>query len=234
MIVSQGDGVKGKKSTFIPNPAKFAIYAIIVCMENESKEDHKLADFLFEIGTMRKVLRMHRQTLLTDDMTDNIATHSFRVAMIGWLLAKKENVDPYRVVMMCLLHDFGEMRSNDHNWVNKRYVRIFEEEIIEEQLGTLPFSDLKDLALEYEKRESREAMIAKDADIIDQILLLREYEWQGNQEARRWLFEKTGSGEYFQLSKLSLASAKELGHSIYERDPSSWWSSIATGKNRKD
>lgn len=46
-------------------------------------KDLRLADFLFELGTMRKVLRMHRQTLLTDDMSDNIATHSLRVTMIG-------------------------------------------------------------------------------------------------------------------------------------------------------
>jgi len=59
-------------------------------------QDLRLADFLFELGTMRKVLRMHRQTLLTDDMSDNIATHSFRVTMIGWLLAKKEMLIPIK------------------------------------------------------------------------------------------------------------------------------------------
>ena len=69
----------------------------------QKPDDTQLADFLFEIGTMRKILRAHRQTLLTDDMTDNIATHSFRVTMIGWLLAKKEGVDPYKVMMMCFL-----------------------------------------------------------------------------------------------------------------------------------
>jgi len=203
-------------------------------MNKEPESESRLADFLFEVGTMRKVLRMHRQMLLTDDMTDNIATHSFRVTMIGWLLAKMENVDPYKVVMMCLLHDFGEIRSNDHNWVNKRYVRIFDDEIIKEQLGTLPFPELNDIALEYEKRDSKEAIIAKEADIIDQILLLREYEWQGNKEAMLWLHGGSGEKEYLQLKKLTLDSAKELGREIYECDPSKWWRDFATGKNRKD
>jgi len=197
-------------------------------------QDLRLADFLFELGTMRKVLRMHRQTLLTDDMSDNIATHSFRVTMIGWLLAKKENVDPYKVVMMCLLHDCGEIRSNDHNWINKRYTRIFDEEIIEEQLGTLPFSELKDLALEYEKRESKESQVAKDADLIDQILLLKEYEWQGNKEAKVWLYGKGDDVGNAQLKKLKLDSAKELGQAIYDRNPSEWWNDLWTSKNRKD
>ncbi len=62
------------------------------------------------MGTMRKVLRMHRQTLLTDDMSDNIATHFYRVALIGWVLAKMEGANPYKTLMMCLLHDMGEVR----------------------------------------------------------------------------------------------------------------------------
>jgi putative hydrolase of HD superfamily len=200
-------------------------------MENK---DLRLADFLFEMGTMRKVLRMHRQTLLTDDMSDNIATHSFRVTMIGWILAKKENADPYKVVMMCLLHDFGEIRSNDHNWVNKKYTKIFDEEIIEEQLGSLPFSELKEIALEYEARETKESIIAKDADLIDQILLLKEYELQGNKEASVWLHDKGSVKPNIHLKRLKLDSSKELGEAIYERNPSDWWSNLWTSENRKE
>ena len=147
-------------------------------------EDKRLANFLFEAGTMRKILRIHRQTFLSDDMSDNNASHSYRVALIGWILAKKENADPYKVVMMCLLHDLGEVRSNDHNWVHKRYVKVFNDEIIAEQLGTLPFDDFQEVVGEYEERKSKEAIIAKDADMLDQILLLREYDWQGNAEAK--------------------------------------------------
>ena len=200
----------------------------------DKKSDTRLADFLFELGTMRKVLRMHRQTLLTDDMSDNIATHSLRVTMIGWLIAKKEGADLYKVVMMCLLHDFGEIRSNDHNWINKKYTKIFDEEIIEEQLGTLPYPDLKEIALEYEKRESKESHIAKDADLIDQILLLKEYEWQGNQEAVVWLHGKGDDEGNAQLKKLKLASSIELGEAIYNANPSDWWNHLWTSYNRKD
>lgn len=197
-------------------------------------KDLRLADFLFELGTMRKVLRMHRQMLLTDDMSDNIATHSFRVTMIGWLLAKKEEADPYKVVMMCMLHDFGEIRSNDHNWVNKKYTKIYDDEVIEEQLGSLPFPELKEIALEYEERKTKEAIIAKDADLIDQILLLKEYEWQGNKEASVWLHGKGNDEGNAQLKKLKLDSSKELGKAIYDRNPSDWWNNLWTSENRKD
>jgi putative hydrolase of HD superfamily len=197
-------------------------------------DDERYADFLFEVGTMRKLLRMHRQTLLTDDMSDNIATHSYRAALIGWILAKREGVDPYKVVMMCLLHDIAEVRSNDHNWVHKRYIKVFEEEITREQLGTLPDRELEEVALEYGARESREAIIAKDADYLDQVLLLREYEWQGNKEAALWLRGKRGEHETSnaQLHKLRTDTAKKLGKAIYDRAPSDWWNELWTSSNR--
>ncbi|MBI2888791.1 MAG: HD domain-containing protein [Candidatus Liptonbacteria bacterium] len=195
--------------------------------------DQKIANFLFEAGTLRKLSRVHRQTLLSDDMSDNIASHSFRVALIAWALAKKEKVDPYKVVMMALTHDLGEARSNDHNWVHKRYVKIFNDEIIEEQLSGLPFGDVHVFAQEYEARKTKEAVIAKDADLLDEILLLREYEWQGNREAVKWLYEGKGKlRANAQLKKLKLKSAKELGKTIYETEPSAWWDNLWTSKNR--
>lgn len=193
----------------------------------------KIANFLYEVGTMRRLPRMHRQTLLSEDTTDTIASHSYRVALIGWFLAKKENVDPYKVVMMCLLHDIEEARSGDHNWVHKRYVKIFDDEIIKDQLGALPYQDLKELYEEYSARETKEAKVAKEADRIDQILLLREYAWQGNKEALLWLTGKRGSvKKLHKLKELTLESAKKLGEAIYKIDPSEWWESVWTSKNR--
>jgi putative hydrolase of HD superfamily len=194
----------------------------------------RIAEFLYEIGTMRKLPRMHRQTLLSDDMTDNIATHSYRVAMIGWFLAKQENLDASKVVMMCLLHDMGEVRTGDHNWVHKKYVKIYDEEILKEQLGSLPFPEFALIAGEYHKRASREAVIAKDADLIDQVLLLKEYEWQGNKEARRWLIGKgkdKGKG-CAQIRYLKTDAGKALAKTLFEMEPSAWWNNIWTSKNR--
>lgn len=197
------------------------------------KANERMADFLFEVGTMRKIMRMHRQLLLTDDMSDSIASHTYRVTIIGWLLAKQEEVDPYKVVMMCLLHDMGEVRAGDQNWLHKSYVKTFDDEINEDQLGTLPFPDLKDFISEYEERESKEAIVAKDADLLDQILLLREYEWQGNKEASVWLRGKGDEEGNAQFRKLKTKSARELGKTIYDRAPSEWWNNLWTSNNRK-
>jgi putative hydrolase of HD superfamily len=200
-------------------------------MKNE--DDKKIANFLFEIGTMRKLPRIHQQVLLTQDLSDNIATHSYRVSLIAWFLAKMEKADPYKTVMMALFHDAKEVRSGDHNYIHKKYVKIFEEEISKEQLGGLPFSDLLDLDLEFEKRESRESIIVKDADLLDQILLLKEYVHQGNHEAELWLSgEKGAEGGNVHYRNLKTESAKKLGKEILDGKVSEWWENIWTPKNR--
>lgn len=190
------------------------------------------AQFLFEVGTMRKIARMHRQVLFTDDLSDNIATHSFRVAFIGFILAKMEGADWQKVVMMCLLHDTGESRTNDHNWIHKRYVSEDEGQVRQEQLGSFPFPEFADLSREYVERKTKEAIVAKDADVLDQVLLLREYEWQGNKEAAIWLAGKDCPRPYAYLDYTKTESAKILGKEIYDQDPGSWWKNLSTNLRR--
>jgi len=191
-----------------------------------SEKHKKITQFLFEMGTMRKLPRIHRQVLLTDDVSDTIASHSYRVTLIGWFLAKLEGADPYKVVMMCLSHDMSEVRAGDHNWIHKRYVKIFDEEIRNEQLGGLPFQELREIAGEYDKRESKESIVAKDADILDQIFLLKEYAWQGNKEAQIWLDRNEI------IYRCKTESGTQIAKAIMEEAPSSWADNLATGENR--
>ena len=187
-----------------------------------------LAMFLYEAGTLRKTARAHRQTLLTDDLSDNIASHSFRVALIAFFLAKLEKANSNKALLMALFHDIPEARSGDQNWVHKKYVKVFEEEIIADQLKGLPGDkELKNLAEEYHDRKSIESKIAKDADLIDQILLLKEYDWNGNKEAADWL-----RGEQ-QYNKLTTKSAKRLAKEIISQKPHSWWNNLWTPERRK-
>lgn len=186
-----------------------------------------IVNFLYEVGTLRKLDRIHKQMLFENDPADNIASHSYRVMMISWFLAKAEKADPYKVLMMCLFHDTAEARSNDHNWVHKKYVKIFEEEIVKDQLAKLPWKEeLTEISHEYGERLSLEAKVAKDADSLDQILLLKEYVMKGNKEAERWLAQKDNG------KRLFTSTAKELVKEMVNQSPSDWWKNIWTDVNR--
>lgn len=194
------------------------------------KEIKKLTSFFFEIGNLRKVIRAHQQTLLSFDLSDTIASHSYRVTLIGYFLARALKADADKVIKMCLLHDLEETRSSDHNWVHKRYVKVFEDEIRYDQLKNLSNSEeLINLSREYQERKTLEAKIAKDADLLDQVLLLKEYQWQGNKEAEEWLKLKGKS----QQEKLMFTDiAKEIAKEIKKQPPSDWWSTLWTPERR--
>ena len=187
------------------------------------------------MGNLRKVLRAHQQVLLTYDLTDTIASHSFRAAFIGYFLAKELDADADKVLKMCLAHDIAESRSMDHHWLSKKYVKVFEDEISRDQLGDLPHAaDLLEVAREYEARKTLEAKIAKDADLLDEVFLLREYEWQGNKEAANWLYgRKRGLSRESQQEKLMFAAAaKQIAREIKKQAPSDWWSLYWTPNRR--
>ena len=196
--------------------------------QNEVK---KLVSFFFETGQLRKVIRTHQQTLLSFDLSDTIAAHSFRVALIGYFLAKELKADVDKVVKMCLLHDLEETRSSDHNWVHKRYVKVFEDEIRRDQLKNLPNSqEFIKLSQEYDERKTLEAKISKDADLLDETFLLREYAWQGNKEAQDWLkpVNKESTHEKMMFTKL----AKQIAKEAKKQNPSFWWKKLWTSKRR--
>lgn len=201
--------------------------SLSLAKDRDKQNIKSITNFLFEVGTLRKVIRAHRSALLTDDLSDNIASHSFRVAILGYFLAREEKADVNKVIKMCLIHDFDESRSNDLNWVHKKFVKVYDDEIKESQLSFLPKDDeLKLIATEYSKRESKEAKVAKDADLLDQLFLLREYEWQGNKEASIWLQH----GHQDKL--LTTKTAREIAIQLRKQNPSDWWNNLWTSKRR--
>ncbi len=195
-----------------------------------------LTSFLFEIGNLRKVIRAHQQALLSFDLSDTIASHSYRVTLIGYFLAQELKADTDKVIKMCLLHDVEETRSSDHNWVHKKYVKVFEDEIRRDQLKNLPHSEeLLKISKEYHERKTLESKIAKDADLLDELFLLREYDWQGNLEAREWLKGKMNPEDKkitTHEQMLSTKFAREIAREAKRQIPSTWWKDSWTPKRR--
>jgi len=187
-----------------------------------------LVSFFYEIGTLRKITRMHQQTFFTNNPADNTSSHSFRTTIIGYFLAKELKIDADKVVKMCLLHDIEETRCGDQNWIHKRYVKIFEEEIRKGQLQKLPNSEeLLKMSKEYQERKTLEAKVAKDADILDELLLIKEYALQGNKEAEEWL-----KGKDTYLDGMFTELGKEIGKELLNQNPSYWWKNLWTSERR--
>ncbi len=175
----------------------------------------EIVNFFFEAGMLSKTPRSGFQFLGTGEQS--VAEHSFRVAVIGFALAKLAgDVNVFKVVRMCLFHDLPETRTGDLNYVNKHYVEARESEAIRDLASTLPFGEeIKELLTELKNNNTREAQLVHDADQLELILELKEQLDLGNQYASRWI--------HFAKERLKTDIGKKLADQITNTDSSAWW-----------
>ena len=175
----------------------------------------RIVEFLFEIGMLKRSPRTGYQFLGTGG--ESVADHSFRTAVIGYVLASMEpDADSSKVLLMCLFHDFPEARTGDHNYVNKKYVTVDEEKAIRDQVKGLKFGPgIIDLSHEFNVSDTFEAKLSKDADQLDLILELKEQLDLGNPHAKEWLS--------FAVKRLLTESGRKLAQEILVSDRDAWW-----------
>jgi putative hydrolase of HD superfamily len=174
-----------------------------------------LVNFLFEVGMLKKTPRTGYQFLGSGG--ESVAAHSFRTAIIGYTLSLHEpEADPMKTTLMCLFHDLHEARTGDHNYVNKRYVRVDEAKAIKDLAHGLPFGDeIVSLTREFNAGDSLEARLSRDADQLDLIMELKEQEELGNKYASEWL--------HYAVKRLQTESAKKMAQEILTTESTEWW-----------
>jgi putative hydrolase of HD superfamily len=175
----------------------------------------KIVKFLFEVGMLKRTPRTGYQFLGSGG--ESVADHSFRAAVIGYALASQESgANRDKVILMCLLHDFPETRTGDHNYVNKRYVKADEQRVIRDQVHQLPFGDeVQALIYKFNSAETPEARLAKDADQLDLIMELKQQMEQGNPNAKDWLS--------FAVKRLLTENARKMAQEILNTHSTEWW-----------
>ena len=175
----------------------------------------RMADFLFEVGMLNITPRNGYQFLVSGK--ESVAEHILRTLFVGYTLCKMDNtLDENRVLKMCFFHDLPEARTGDMNYVNKKYVDVDEEKAVRELTEGISFgNEIKEAIDEFNKKETREAQIAMDADQLALILQLKEYGDLGNKYAEEWI--------NYALKRLNTTTAKELAAKILSTDFSHWW-----------
>ena len=181
--------------------------------KKKNRKLEKIINFIFEAGTGRNIVRSPHQVLR--QANDTISSHSFRVAIIGLILADMEKVNKDKVVKMCLLHDIAELRTGDSNFINKFYRNEEEKKAIKDQWVEIPGGkEIIKLLSEYNARKTKEAIVAKDADNLDQIFLQREYLPEKSYDLRKWHNHIT--------RKLETTSARKISNLALKTNPIKW------------
>jgi len=174
-----------------------------------------IANFLFEVGMLTKTPRTGFRFLGSG--CESVAEHVLRTIFIGYTLSKFEaDVDELKVLKICLVHDLPEARTGDMNYMYKKYVSVNEEKAIRELTETLFFGDEVKAAIhEFNEKQTKESLIAHDADQLSLILQLKEYGDLGNKYTKDWI--------EFARKRLCTDTAKKLADSIMHTDSSQWW-----------
>mgnify|MGYP001614604797 CR=1 FL=1 len=182
-------------------------------------------EFLYEIGSLRNVPRGWRQHLGMDCASD--LEHTYRVIWLALILARHEGkpFDEKKLLTIALLHDIPETRVSDHSYVQKAYVlNINETAAAEDMFKDTILEDMPNIFNEYEKRESYESKLVKDADNLDIDLELKELAERGSTIPRK--FQKFR--EMVRNEKLYTETAKKFFDAIQSSDSDSWH--LATNK----
>jgi len=183
----------------------------------------ELLNFISEAGLLKRVQRSGWWVVGIKD-TESVADHSFRCAVIGYVLAKQEKVDPYKVLLMTLFNDIHEARINDLHKMAQRYVDIqkAEDTAFSEQISPLPKNtkgELGSMHKEYRNQKSKQSIIARDADILECLIQAKEYEEHGYKEASKFMRKAP--------ALLKTKTAKALWRFAKKSSLNEWWEKLS-------
>lgn len=187
-------------------------------MPDGDVEFEGLARYAYEIGHLKQSKRTGWWLAGIGD-PESVAEHSFRTALLGYVLALMEGADPAKTAALCLFHDTAETRLGDIPSVGNRYLtQASPVAVVAEQTAGLPapvVDSIAGLTEEYEAQASQEARVARDADKLECLLQAREYEAQGYRDAASWIAPSAAS--------IRTASGRRLAEACQTVRPKQWW-----------
>lgn len=177
--------------------------------------------FLTEVFSLKYILRSSYQTLSRGLGQETIAEHSFMCAIIGYVLANLEHADVNKVVLMCLLHDIAETRTGDANFIHKHYQLLLEDKAISDM--TLGLSrdmqkEIRNLYKELAEQKTKEALLVKEADILEQEFQEKHYYEIGNKQAKGWMD--------YSVKQFKNPTAIKIGRKLKNAKISGWWDNL--------
>lgn len=179
-------------------------------------------NFFAEAGLLKKVKRSGWWVAGIKD-PESVAEHSFRCAVMGYYLAHLEKVNPYQVMVMTLFNDIHEARINDLHKMGHYYIdfKAAEKKAFEGQMQRLDQTVKKELTRlrkDFDTQKTKEAIVARDADILECLLQAKEYYDHGFLGAKKF-FDRAPQF-------LKTKSAKKMWKSVNTWHSASWWREI--------
>ena len=176
-----------------------------------------IAKYIFEAGMLKRVARSGWWAEKIK-CPESVADHSFRTAVIAFILAKLEGMDDTKANRICtaaVFHDMHETRLLDLNKITAKYIEItkeLERKVEKEQVKEIE-PKLRDSILKILDLNENEEQILKDADYLECAFQAKEYADIGYR-TEKWVDNIA--------KRLTTKSAKELIKKLTGSDSGSW------------
>ncbi|HIP62718.1 MAG TPA: HD domain-containing protein [Archaeoglobus profundus] len=168
-----------------------------------------VVDLMFEAGVLKLIPRSG-WFKVGIKCPESVAEHSFRTALISFILTFLETKDFDKACRACLvglIHDLNESRTLDLHKLSQKYVEVNTEKVLKEQLKLLPEEAQKKIEESIEELKD----FIKDADKLELLLQAKEY-------AEAY----PSAMEYAKNLKFKTETAKKLAEIIMRSD-CRWW-----------
>jgi putative hydrolase of HD superfamily len=174
------------------------------------------AKYLHEVGMLNDTPRSGFAFLGAGEQS--VAEHIFRMMHVAFLLARmsEEKIDERHLLHLVMFHDLPEARTADHNYVNRKYVTEDLNKLLEE--GTREWAHGDEIAAyirEFELAQTPEARLAKDADQLELLVMLKKLGDLGNPHVSDWITPL--------LARLKTTAGKKLAEEILATRWDEWW-----------
>jgi putative hydrolases of HD superfamily len=180
----------------------------------------KIVNFLFELNEAKRTPRngWHRAGIKN---SESVAEHLAAAGQIAFVLAQMENANAERAAALALFHDIAEIRTGDEDLISQIYCDKAGSETaaLEAQVNDLPMAgSFKNIFKEIKERKTKEAIIAKEADLLELAIRAKIYARSGYKAA---LFCIDGIRD-----GLKTDSAQKLLAAIEVSEMEDWWQAI--------
>ncbi len=179
------------------------------------KNTKNTTNLIYEAAVVKRMLRTGWQIL--GDNQEGVGEHTFMTSVIAYFLGRELHANLETVLTMAVFHDFHEARTGDLDKIAKFYMTRDQGKANRDIFGGVDDTLLASLDT-YEKRETLEAKIVYEANVIAFLVELKLLIEKGNTHAGEWLEAN--------IKRLRIPEAVALAQDLVKTNSQDWWKNI--------